>query len=224
MQVSPLAAGSTHKRILSCKTHFQNTEKLGGARQTDSRCEGTCPVSSGPLPLPQQLFPLRSKQSSGHLWLQALAFNQRGPVTPKEEFYDKRVNTWEVVASPYSGGFIWASLSGFQILQAERTRELASQSQSLPLYDSESGNHTHQALLRPGESWTWRMGLKIVPREQGIAPHCFGQRAPGQSSADSINSQDSQHTTPWQFHHFMGPTGLSDFCHSQIINQSPHLL
>ncbi|OWK02355.1 hypothetical protein Celaphus_00017939, partial [Cervus elaphus hippelaphus] len=33
--------------------------------------------------------------------------------------------------------------------EAERTRELASQSQSLPLYDSESWNHTHQALLRP---------------------------------------------------------------------------
>ena len=167
----------------------------------------------------------RAQGACSRLWLQAPAFNQHGPVTPKEEYiYHKRVNTREVVASPYSGGFIWASLSGFQILQAERTRGLASQSQCLPLYDSKSGNHTQQALLGLVETWTWRMGLKIVPREQGIAPHCFGQRAPGQSSADPINSQDSQHTTPWQFHHFMGPTSLPDFCHSQIINQSPHLL
>ena len=140
----------------------------------------------------------RAQGACSRLWLQAPAFNQHGPVTPKEEYiYHKRVNTREVVASPYSGGFIWASLSGFQILQAERTRGLASQSQCLPLYDSKSGNHTQQALLRLVETWTWRMGLKIVPREQGIAPHCFGQRAPGQSSADPINSQDSQHTTPW---------------------------
>lgn len=153
-------------------------------------------------------------------------FNPKGRNSPSWKRMKAQVKAEGDGPSPYSNVPVWEPPPAFQILQAEWTRKLLSHSQFLP-----SPHHTVTSTwgsiplthsLGQVEAWVWRMRLGILPRQQSISTHSFGQRAPGTkeyNSADRVMTQDSQHTIYWWPHHILQSTGLPNLPIARLLSK-----